>query len=104
MHGARRIGLNITVAAWTRGSVAEKCVRASGIASYNDAVAASAELGRFAGAPYNLDDLIRCLCLSQHKEAINGDELPAPAQLVNMAADFGSSPLDRADQREDSAE
>ena len=86
------------------GSGAEGGVKASRGASYNDDVAASAELDRLVGAPYNVDDLISCLCLSRQKEAINGDELPAPAQPVSIGADLGLSPPAPAEQREDSAE
>ena len=86
------------------GSAAEKGVNASGIPSYNNDVTASAELGRLAGATYNIDDLICRLCLSQHKEAIDGAELPAPAQPVSIGADLGLSPPAPAEQREDSAE
>ena len=64
----------------------------SGIESFEDAQAAVAELRELpaaSGAPYNLDDLICLLCLSQHKEAEAGTKLPAPAAPVSVEADLG---------------
>ena len=74
------------------GSGAQKGCQVSGIESFKDAQAAVAELRKLpaaSGAPYNLDDLICWLCLSQHKEAQAGTKLPAPAAPVSVEADLG---------------
>ena len=74
------------------GSGAKAGIELSGIASFDDAQRACAELRKLpaaSGATYDLDDLICWLCLSQHKEAQAGAELPAPAEPVSVDTDLG---------------
>ena len=75
------------------GSGSEKGARAAGDLTYEGAVAAcrivSEDIWGKEGPAYGLDDLVCLLCLSQHKEAVAGGELPALPRSVTVAGDLG---------------
>ena len=77
------------------GSGAEKGLDAAGIRTYDEALAACAEIGSTnaaSGAKYGVDDLVCFLCLSQHAEAHLQDDapdVPQPAPPVCVSEDLG---------------
>ena len=71
------------------GSGAEKGLEEAGIGTYDEAVAACAQLTAASGAKCQVDGLICFLCLSQHKEAVAAPDFPEPAPPVSVRDDLG---------------
>ena len=84
------------------GAGTEKGYDVAGVESFDDAQAACAELRKLpaaSGANFDLDDLICWLCLSTHKEAQAGVNLPAPAEPVSVDADLGLTLTSQGERR-----